>query len=94
MLLKELRERVRVQENYKCPQIGMSVEKHINCLIRIYNRNVVAYEFYLKMTEEAKENKIGYPFYRIMKNEKEKAEIRINRVLERYSQILQTNATD
>jgi hypothetical protein len=94
MLLKDLRERVHVQENYKCPQIEMSVEQHINCLIRIYNRNLLAYEFYLKMMEEAKENMIGYPFYRIMKNEKEKAEIRLNRVLERYSQLLETNGTD
>jgi hypothetical protein len=67
----------------------MSVEQHINCLIRIYNRNLLAYEFYLKMTKEAKENMIGYPFYRRMKNKKEKAEIRINRVLERYSQFLE-----
>ncbi len=72
----------------------MSVEQHINCLICIYNRNLLAYEFYLKMTEEAKKNMIGYPFYRSMKNEKEKAEIRINRGLERYSQLFETNGTD
>lgn len=65
----------------------MSFEQQLNDLTRIFNRNKKAYDFYSRKEEEAKQYMLGYPFYRKMKYEKEKAEKRIHSAVNRYNEL-------
>jgi hypothetical protein len=72
----------------------MSVEHQVYVLTRIYIRNEKAYAFYSRMTEEAKRYCLGYDFYRTMKKEKEKAENRMKRAIQRYLSLQHVEDSD